>query len=80
MYEIFWYQIETNGTKKILFFPHNIQYRERLKRPPFNFFSTVVFFEKCFQQCVPFHFFDVLQQWTLKNADGSQARKFGRFS
>ena len=49
LYEILWCQIEpfglANWTKKVFpLFPHNIQYRARLKGPPFSFLGIVRLF------------------------------------
>ena len=66
-YEILWSQIESfglaNWTKKVFsLFPRNIQYRERLKGPPFSFFGFVRLFSQTNHQRLPLQFFDVLQQ------------------
>ena len=52
-----------NWTKNVfLFFSRNIQYRARLKGPPFSFFGIETFFFGKFPKESPFNFFGVLRQ------------------
>ena len=52
---------ETNQ-KGFSFFPQNIQYRTRLKGPPFSFFGIARLFCEKNSQRVPFNCFDDLRQ------------------
>ena len=66
-YEVLWCQIEpfrlANWTKKVLpVFPRNMQYRARLKGPPFSFLALWDFFRSFFLEGFPLHFFDAWRQ------------------
>ena len=62
-----------NRTKKVPFFPRSIQYRARLKGPPFSFFGIVQFFST---KGSPFQFFGVLAECMLENSKGFPCQFF----
>ena len=73
--DILWFQIASfglaNWTKKVFpLVPRNIQYRQRLKGLPFQFFWHC---ETCFPnknpQRVPLQFFDVLRQMDVEKCE-----------
>ena len=70
--------VQVTEPKRFSFIPRIIQYRTRLKGPPFSFFSTLRdFFRKKFPKVPPSIFWSFATEWMLKNPKGFPLSFFG---